>query len=154
MDELAPEVDQVREIRDAAMRLLVRREHSRVELARKLRKDARDPDVIESVLDALCENGLQSDERYVQSFIRRRAAQGYGPERIGMELRQGKLDSALYAPLLRSAEFDWYQRMQAAWHKKFGEQPSGEIRDRQKQIRFLMYRGFASDQIREMLNAD
>lgn len=154
MDEAVVDADQVREIRDAAMRLLVRREHSRAELTRKLRSGTRDPDVVESVLDELRENGLQSDQRYVESFIRRRASQGYGPERIGMELRQGKLDGSLYTSLLKSTEFDWFEKMRAAWHKKFGAEPSTQLRDRQKQIRFLMYRGFASDQIREMLDAD
>lgn len=152
MNETVSEAEQLVEIRDAAMRLLVRREHSRTELMRKLHNGARDPDLLELVLDQLRENGLQSDQRYVEGFVRRRAAQGYGPERIGMELRQGKLDSALYTPLLRSAEYDWFDRMRAAWRKKFGEQPSKEIRERQKQVRFLIYRGFASDQIREMLD--
>lgn len=152
MEATISEAEQTREIREAALRLLARREHSRAELKRKLRKCSSDTDRIESVLMQLQENGLQSDQRYVDSFIRRRASQGYGPERIRMELRQNQLGSSLFDPLLQSTEFDWFARMRAAWHKKFGAQPSRDIRDRQKQIRFLVYRGFASDQVRELLD--
>lgn len=153
MDAVLSERDQVREIRDAAMRFLARREYSRAELSRKLRNGSRDSDLIDSVLDQLRENGLQSDQRYVESLVRRRVTQGYGPERIAMELRQGQLDSELFQPLLEHPGFDWFQRMQEVWHKKFGPQPASGIKDRQKQIRFLRYRGFSAEQIRALLDA-
>ncbi|MDX1626605.1 MAG: RecX family transcriptional regulator, partial [Wenzhouxiangellaceae bacterium] len=51
------------EIRESAIRLLARREHSRRELDRKLRQRGWDGEDVEIVLDELDEAGLQSDRR-------------------------------------------------------------------------------------------
>lgn len=46
------------------------REHNRKELFTKLRSKGYEPDLIDSVLDSLIEDGSLSEERYVRSFIR------------------------------------------------------------------------------------
>lgn len=46
------------------------REHNRKGLFTKLRSKGYEPDLIDSVLDSLIEDGSLSEERYVRSFIR------------------------------------------------------------------------------------
>lgn len=46
------------------------REHNRKELFTKLRSKGYEPDLIDSVLESLVEDGSLSEERYVRSFIR------------------------------------------------------------------------------------
>ena len=60
-------------LRARAVGLLSRREHSRVELARKLSTHAQSPEELNALLDALAKEGWQSDERFVQGFVHRKA---------------------------------------------------------------------------------
>ena len=75
-------------VRRAAMDLLARREHGRMELSRKLRSRGAPPDLIEPALEKLADEGLLSEARYLESFVRMRANAGYGPLRIREELTQ------------------------------------------------------------------
>jgi regulatory protein len=70
------------------MDLLARREHGRVELTRKLRQRGAPSELIEQALDRLTEEGLLSESRYLESFIRYRAHAGFGPLRIREDLSQ------------------------------------------------------------------
>lgn len=64
-------------VRRAAMDLLARREHGRVELTRKLRKRGAPEDMIDTALQQLSEEGLLSEARYLESFVAYRARAGY-----------------------------------------------------------------------------
>ncbi|HEX5842944.1 MAG TPA: regulatory protein RecX, partial [Pseudomonas sp.] len=75
-------------VRRAAMDLLARREHGRVELTRKLRNRGAADELIEAALDRLAEEGLLSEARYMEAFVGYRARAGYGPLRIREELTQ------------------------------------------------------------------
>ena len=75
-------------VRRAAMDLLARREHGRVELTRKLRSRGAADELIEAALDRLAEEGLLSEARYLEAFVSYRARSGYGPLRIREELTQ------------------------------------------------------------------
>lgn len=76
------------------MDLLARREHGRVELTRKLRQRGASDELIGPELDRLAEEGLLSEARYLESFIRYRSSSGYGPARIREELGQRGLARA------------------------------------------------------------
>jgi regulatory protein len=62
------------------------REHSRLELARKLARHAEEGDDVEALLDLLEKNNWLSQERFSESLIHRRAAR-YGNSRIVAELQ-------------------------------------------------------------------
>lgn len=84
------------------MDLLARREHGRAELTRKLRQRGAPAELIEAALERLADEGLLSESRYIESFIRGRASSGYGPLRIREELTQrglprGEVEQALQA---------------------------------------------------------
>jgi regulatory protein len=137
-------------VRRAAMDLLARREHGRVELARKLRQRGASPDLIEQALDRLCEQGLLSESRYLESFVRSRANAGYGPLRIREELAQRGLPRADIEQALRDSGFDWNEQLSELWQRKFGQLPA-DAKERAKQGRFLSYRGYSLELISRLL---
>ena len=132
-----------------AVGYLSRREHAREELARKLAAYAEDADEIESVLDALEEEGWLSTERFAQSLVHRRASR-QGAARIVQELRQHGVDDTQVAELREQLRATEYDRALEVWKKRFDAKPQ----DRTvyaKQARFLASRGFAHDVIRRIL---
>ena len=68
------------------MDYLSRREHSYQELIKKLGKKDFNLSLVNIELEKLIEDGLQSDSRFTESFIRSRKNQGKGPLRIRSEL--------------------------------------------------------------------
>ncbi|HBS80986.1 MAG: recombination regulator RecX [Pseudomonas sp.] len=137
-------------VRRAAMDLLARREHGRMELSRKLRSRGAPPDLIEPALEKLADEGLLSEARYLESFVRMRANAGYGPLRIREELTQRGLLREEIEQALRDSGFDWNEQLREVWLRKFGELP-GDQRERARQGRFLSYRGYPLDSIGRLL---
>jgi len=138
-------------IRRAAMDLLARREHSFQELTEKLRTRFPDEDVIPP-LEKLREENLQSDQRYLEAYVRYRSNRGFGPLKIEAELYPKGLDSAQVREALYSEEYDWTELCRAAKEKRFGNIDLSEPKERAKCQRFLQGRGFGFDQIRACLN--
>lgn len=140
-------VEQCSLIRQHAISLLARREHAQYELQRKLLAKGYELSDILDVLEELKSEGLQSDHRYCEAFVRSRAVKGHGPYRIRMELQERKVDELLIDEFLYSDEQDWNQLAIDVRQKRFGNRPVTDMKDRAKQQRFLQYRGFDSDQI-------
>jgi len=134
------------DVRRAGMDLLARREHSRLELRRKL--GARDlPDeLIEQALDDLQQDGLLSDQRFAESFAGSRLRRGQGPQRILAELRQRGVVDALAEQALASLGADWLATARAVREKRFGRAVPQDFKERARQARFLQYRGFSAEQ--------
>lgn len=137
-------------VRRAAMDLLARREHGRVELERKLRQRGAPPELIESALDRLAEEGLLNEARYLEAYIASRARSGYGPLRIREELSQRGLPRRAIEQALGESGVDWAEQLHALWQKRFGVRPQDQ-KDRARQGRFLAYRGYSMEQISRLL---
>ncbi|HEX5514892.1 MAG TPA: regulatory protein RecX [Gammaproteobacteria bacterium] len=146
------EAEQLAEVREAALRLLARREHSAQELRRKLLLRAYDERLINEVMRALAADNLLSDERFAEEFVRARRNKGFGPQRIRVELQQRGVDPTVAESHLRSSEEDWQARALKQYRKRFGGQPPRDLAERGKHYRFLLNRGFTSDQIRRVLD--
>ncbi|QMV65204.1 recombination regulator RecX [Pseudomonas berkeleyensis] len=138
-------------VRRAAMDLLARREHGRVELTRKLRKRGAPDELIEAALQRLAEEGLLSEARYLESFIAYRARSGYGPQRIREELGQRGLARSDIEQALRDSGIDWFEQLRETWQRKFAGQLPADIRERAQQGRFLTYRGYSLEMIGRLL---
>lgn len=136
-----------RSARNSAMDLLSRREHSRSELHEKLRQRDFSAEEIEQALDYLQQQGLQSDERYAESYVFQRAQKGYGPLRIEYELRQRGVNEALLETALKSEQASWSERMQQQRIKKFGIKIPEDYAEKMKQARFLQNRGFSPESV-------
>ncbi|MCY1546627.1 Regulatory protein RecX [compost metagenome] len=138
-------------VRRAAMDLLARREHGRVELMRKLRKRGAPDEMIDAALDRLAEEGLLSEARYLESFVSYRARSGYGPLRIREELAQRGLARADIEQALRDSGIDWGEQLADVWRRRFASQLPRDARERARQGRFLSYRGYPLDLIGRLL---
>lgn len=136
-------------LREKAMDFLARREHSRVELAQKLRDRMEDVSGLEQVLNKLEADGLLSDERFVEMFVRSRVSQGYGPIRVQKELRLKGVGNELISPHLRQ---DWCAHLQAAWQKKYGGKAPLDAKTYGQQMRFFLQRGFSAEMIHEVIS--
>lgn len=98
--------------------------------------------------------GLQSDRRFVESFIRARYHRGHGPVRIRFELQQQKaIDSGLIEQIMAELEIDWAQAIQTVCQRKYAGKPVASRSDYAKRWRFLRQRGFAPDQIKQVLDS-
>lgn len=147
---MAVVLDSPAAVRRAAMDLLARREHGRAELARKLRQRGAAAELIDSALERLVEEGLLSDQRFLESFIRSRAQSGFGPLRIREELGQRGLPRGLIEQALADSPIDWAENLHELWLRRFGVLPE-DARERARQGRFLVYRGFAHDAVSRLL---
>lgn len=139
--------------RATALRLLARREHSRSELTRKLRQRELPAGIIASVLDEYEQEGWLSDERFADVYGRQRFDLGYGPLRIRSELQQRGV--SLWPPsLAKLTDRDWIEQAIRTREKKFGLQSvSDDWSEKARQARFLVQRGFTSQQAERAIEA-
>ena len=136
------------DVRRAAMDLLARREHTRREIARKLSKKFRAvPEIVEEELDKLNAEGLQSDARLAEVFIRSRVSRGQGPVKIKMELKGKGVDDETLGLAFETCEVDWFALVKQVARKRFGESAPSDIKERARRGRFLQQRGFNFDHI-------
>ena len=138
--------DRATELRLVAMNFLARREHSAHELQEKLSARCEDLQIVKEVVERLMAQGLQSDERFVDSFIRSRCGQGKGPLRILQELRHKGVSGQLVEQALEAFDADWGRLARDVRHKRFGSGPPENLKAKARQLRFLQYRGFTPDQ--------
>ncbi|MYA15624.1 MAG: regulatory protein RecX [Gammaproteobacteria bacterium] len=131
-------------VRNAAVRLLARREHSRRELAQKLAQRGHPRDLIEDVIDGLADAGMQSDERFVETFVRAAVARGQGPLKLRARLRECGIEDALASAAIDRDFDDWRDLASSAVAKRFGPAPPGDRADWAKRARFLASRGISS----------
>jgi len=135
-----------------AVSYLANREHSALELTHKLKKAGFAELEIEDTIAQLQKAGLQSDQRFAESFVSSRANRGYGSVRIKMELKERGVDSEIITYSLQQADIDWFALATEVRCKRFGEQSPEDYKSRAKQQRFLQYRGFTHEQITESFN--
>jgi len=139
----------VNELRQLALKLLARREHSRAELARKLAAHG-DAGEIEALLDQLQQSGLLSDRRFAAGYVRRQGVR-LGAGRMRQVLRSRGVDDETVAATLADAALpDEIERAREVWRRKFGLPPQ-DLREWARQARFLQQRGFAVELIRRLL---
>ena len=132
------------DLRVRALQCLTRRDYSRADLRARLAAHAESAEELEAVLDALQAERLLSDHRYASQRV---VARGNG--RLRQELRQhGVSDGDIEAALPEAG--DEGERCRSIWAKKFGRPPAS-AEERAKQMRFLQYRGFSSEAIRQAL---
>ena len=124
-----------------ALRYLSAREHSRLELARKLARYAQEGDDIEALLDTLEAAKLLSQARFSESLIHRRAHR-YGNSRILSELQSHGIDADALVDIKAGLASGEVARAREVWRKKFKQVPAS-AEERAKQMRFLLQRGFS-----------
>lgn len=126
-----------------ALRLLSQREHSRLELSRKLSAHAGSPQELDQLLDELTRDRWLSEERYANSVAHRRGAR-YGVRRIAQELQARGVPSEDAQGALSELRASEHERAYALWCRQFGAPPLTPA-ERARQQRFLLQRGFSAD---------
>lgn len=128
--------------------MLARREHSATEIQRKLLQRDFSPDEIAEALEQLQRGDWQSDERFAQAYIRGRRLKGFGPVRIIMELGERGVSDSIISRCLHTDDAIWLDTLLAEYQKKYkGKQPD-DYQEKAKRMRFLQYRGFSPENIR------
>jgi regulatory protein len=140
-------------LRQRALGLLTRREHTRKELAGKLSSLAESPEQLDALLDELTSRHLLSDARYAETRVKSRGIR-LGDARLAYELRSRGVADELVSASLAAGE-DELTRARRLWQKRFGNSPHGadDTAERARQMRFLAARGFSAETIRRLLRA-
>jgi regulatory protein len=134
-----------------ALKYLSAREHSRLELSRKLSRYAQDGDDIQALLDWLEASKFLSESRFSESLIHRRVAR-FGNSRILSELQSHRIDADALSDIKANLEQDEAARSLEVWRKKYGTPPADSA-ERAKQMRFLQQRGFSLSAIRAAIKS-
>jgi len=136
-------------LHERALRCLAQREHSRVELARKLAGLSSENEV-DAELDRLVELGLLSDTRFADAYVRAKAAR-FGASRLRFELaRRGVGAEQIVDAIAENCGDSELDRARDIARRKFAEPPA-DAREWARQARFLQSRGFSTDIIRKVL---
>ena len=134
-----------------ALKYLSAREHSRLELGRKLSRYAQEGDDIEALLDWLEASRFLSESRFSESLIHRRAAR-FGNSRILSELQTHGIDPDALKDIKATLGENEVSRAREVLRKKY-DHPPEDAAERAKQMRFLQQRGFSMGAIQTVMRA-
>lgn len=142
-----------REIRDRALNLLARREHTPAELQRKLVSRGFDPDATSRVLRDLESENFLSTERYVEARVRHSLNRGDGPRKIQARLQEAGVDGLSNREIRdeNGEEVDWLEQARGVCERRFGEEGPTTTTEWMRRARFLAARGFPEDVVRKLL---
>ncbi len=129
-----------------AIDFLSRRDYSYSELYNKLKKYSTDLDAIKSVVDEMVNHKYLNEERFVENFIYSKSKK-YGGLKVKQLLQNKVNDQALINELYQQAEIDEFAVARQIWERKFNHEIATTPKDRAKQIRFMLSRGFSLDLI-------
>ncbi len=119
----------------------------------KLQSRGYPAEAVEAVVNGLAAEGLQSDERFTESYIHHRIERGYGPLRIRRELQERGVAGEVVEWALESLDTDWQEAAALVREKKFGSASPSDFKEQSRQSRFLQYRGVSGEQIQRLFRA-
>lgn len=137
-----------------ALGLLVRREHSRKELSRKLAARGVPRDDAQAAIDRLTDAGWQDDARFAELLVRSRAETGHGPLRIRAELQTHGLDREVVAAAMATYDGQWDRLAREAVERRFGAAIHDDPVLKRKAAEFLIRRGHTGDSVRHATRFD
>lgn len=138
------------DLRERALRLLARREHSRAELARKLQASGFDAGDVQPLLDEFEKRNWLSDRRFAESWVADHRAKA-GSVKLAFELRQRGVADDIIQSVLEENHDSEIVRAREIWQRKF-RSPPADAAEKARQMRFLQGRGFALDVIRRIMD--
>jgi regulatory protein len=138
-------------IRKIALDILARREHSVAELREKLASRGFEPEEIDTTLAVLMDDGLLSEDRFVENFVGSHTRRGHGPIWLRAELERRGIASSQITETLANMDVDWVEAAETVRRKRFGATVPADFKEQGRQARFLQYRGFTAEQARAVL---
>jgi regulatory protein len=139
-------------LRERALAMLARREHTRTELARKLSPHAESAAEVGMLLDQLVARGWLSETRFAESRSNA-LARKFGSRKIEYDLESRGVSAEVVEHAVGQARTRELANCRAAWQRKFGVLPQTAAA-RGRQMRFLDGRGFSADAVRQVLKAE
>ena len=136
-------------LKGRALRLLSQREHSRLELERKLKPFEETPGELAEALDFLQAKDFINEQRVLESVVNRRSVK-LGAFRVRQELQAKGLPVEAIAQAVHDLRSTELERAREVWRKKFGAAPQDPAA-RAKQVRFLVSRGFAPEVVKRVV---
>lgn len=131
-----------RTLKQRAIALLAKREYARAELAARLAASGAARSDIDAVLDELCAAGLLSDARFASALVHRKSGE-FSRGAIAQALREKGVPSSEAKDALAELDsVDEFATAEALWRRRFGRPPADE-RDKARQVRFLLSRGYS-----------
>lgn len=127
-------------LRSYAFALLTRKEYGKAELIEKLSLYAENHQDVLQLVEELAQQNYQSDQRVADGILFSQKRKGKGPNRIKLSLKSKKIDSQLIQEELQHT--DWLEQAYQLKIKKFGTAIEKDHKQKAKQVRFLLYRGF------------
>ncbi|MEH6549610.1 MAG: regulatory protein RecX [Pseudomonadales bacterium] len=140
--------------RRAAMDLLARRDHSRLELSQKLSRHSDDPSLIQEVIDQLEHDNLFSEQRFTEIFVRSKVEHGFGPFRIRQDLKAKGVAAELIEQTFSSQDIDWLTHARRVYLNRIKHQGEMDSLKLQKQARYLHSRGYDGDTVKRAMDMD
>ena len=125
-----------------ALGLLVRRDHSRRELSRKLRARGIESEEADAALLVLARQDFQNDARFAEALARTRAVSGYGPRYIRAELGTHGLTREDIESALQACDTYWNESARRLIARRYGSKDLTDPVVRRKATDFLLRRGF------------
>lgn len=138
-------------VKDRALGLLARREHSATELKRKLQLKGYAAADIDVGVSQLLQDGSLSDRRFTEAYVNMRMNRGYGPVRIMAELRDRGINADLADEYLNQDVCDWPAILRKHYNKKYAGHPITDYHEKSRRIGYLQARGFKLDWIFNLL---
>lgn len=139
------------ELRKRAFRLLARRDRSRIELQRLLALHCSDPTAVTSLLGDLENRGWLSESRLADQLVASRRART-SAMRLRQEMARRGLGAEAIAQATAGLDRTDLPTAMALWQKRFGTPPVDRSQ-RERQLRFLLARGFSQTIALKVLRA-
>lgn len=136
-----------------SLRLLAMREHSELQLWKKLEQREFDEIEISDAIELLKSENYLSDERFAESYLRSRQLKLYGPIKIRLELEERGVSGSIISQAMYEFEEsgDWFAIMQQAYVRKYGDSKAEDYSEKAKRCRYLQNRGFESSLITNLI---
>jgi regulatory protein len=138
-------------LRERALAMLARREHTRAEMMRELSPHSESPEQVEQLLDALVARGWLSEARFAESRANT-LARKFGSRKLEHDLRSRGVSAEVVEQTVERSLAQELDNCRAAWQRKFGVPPQNAA-ERGRQMRFLAGRGFSAEAVRQVLKA-
>lgn len=139
-------------LKGRALRLLGQREHTRLELERKLARYEEEPGTLAQALDELQAKGYLDEQRAAESLVHRRAGR-LGAARLRQEMQDRGLARELIEQALAGLKDSELTRAREVWRRRFEALPI-DAQERARQTRFLLTRGFSAEVVRRVMGSD
>jgi regulatory protein len=139
--------------RSRAIGMLSRRDYPRGALKLRLTDAGFFEPAAEEAVASLEDERLVNDARYVEGAVSARIGRGFGPIRIRIELQRLGLASALIEAAIDAASPVWSERAIALRVRRFGPQAPADLKERARQVRLLLSRGFSGGHVRDAMGA-